>query len=170
MTKIKDILALPVGQGTGGYELTIKTAKKAWEVKGVWYQRVILTDGPDDILAEIKLHGNNRMIRNTPIRIIVGERTERDVSNKMTPVLRVDQWADARPAMSEPMDMMTDAEEWYAARQEEIRGKCRYGVVCAMIGHGLIPCYDEQDFGDEERNVLRKKYVNNWVEFIMTGE
>ena len=164
MTKIKDILALPVGQGTGGYELTIKTAKKAWEVKGVSYQRVMLTDGPDEMLAELTLRGNNRMQPRTIIHITVGHRGELDVNNKPTPALLIAEWADASPVMSEPMDMMTDAEEWYAARQEEIRGKCRYGVVCAILGEAT----DVQSM--PEPSLLWKKFINNWVEFIMTGE
>ena len=164
MTKIKDILAMPVGQKTGGYELAITTAKKMTKVKSDWYQRVMFADGGDEILGNIKLHGNVRLIRNTPIRIIVGVRKMADVNNKDVPCLYVDQWADASPVMSEPMDMMTDAEEWYAARQEEIRGKCRYGVVCAILGEAT----DVQSM--PEPSLLWKKFINNWVEFIMTGK
>ncbi len=161
MTTIKDILAMPLEQGTGGYELTVKVAKKAWDVAGVWYQRLMLCDGEDEILAEVTLHGvNNRIMRNTPIRIIVARRTTRDVNNVNVPCLKIQEWADASPVMSEPMSMATDAEEWYAARQEEIRGKCRYGVVCAMI-----------ERRDSLARVMEQKFdVNDVVDFIMTGK
>lgn len=164
MTTIKDILAMPLDQGTGGYDLTVKTVKKRTTVRDFWIQETILTDGKDDILAELKCLKNISVIRNTLIHITVGRRVERDKSNRMVPCLYIDQWADASPLMSEP-NMMTEAEEWYAARQNEIKGKCRYGIVCAYVRgyvqeNGILPEFSKG----------RKDDINELVDFIMTGE
>ena len=164
MTRIKSILAMPLGQGTGGYELTVKTVKKYTPVKTEHYQEVILTDGSDEILANLKLPRRITIFRNMLIRVIVGRRTETDKSNRMVPSLYVEEWANASPVMSEP-DMSTEAEEWYAARQKGIEGKCRYGIVCAMISGQSA---DLQHM--PEATELWKNFVNEWVEYIMTGK
>ncbi len=57
-----------------------------------------------------------------------------------------------------------DAEEWYAARQEEIKGKCRDGVVCAMIEAGEIDLKDEIPIPP-----AHKDRIVSIVDFIMTG-
>lgn len=50
--------------------------------------------------------------------------------------------------------------DWVLAKQIEIRGKVRHGVVCAMIRNE-----------DRQTVILdNKEYVNKVVEFIMTGE
>lgn len=54
--------------------------------------------------------------------------------------------------------------EWLQAKQMEIQGKVRHGVVCAMIQasglrEGMPSCVDGF-----------KKDVNDWVDFIMTGK
>lgn len=49
--------------------------------------------------------------------------------------------------------------EWQLRLKDEIRGKVRHGVVCAMIQSG-------DQFGLESD----KEYVNKVVDFIMTGE
>jgi len=165
MTKVKDILAMPIGQGTGGYELTIKTAKKAWEVGGIWYHYVMLTDGESEILGCVQLVGNVRLLRNTPIHITVGERAEYDVNNKMTPALFIGQWADASPVMSEPGELDPwgkTPEEWKTENDGIIRGKCRFGVVCAIRRkHGV----QEGPLSAED-----KRIINMDVDFIMTGK
>ena len=158
MTSILDILQMEVDQGTGGYELTIKTVKKRTQVDNLWFQEVTFTDGKHEILGDIKFTANVGLTRNAKIRIIVGCRAERDKNNKSVPCLYVDQWADASPLMSEP-GLTSEAEEWYAARQKEIEGKCRYGVVCAIIqSSGFTP------------NAEQKEAVNKVVDFIMTGK
>lgn len=45
--------------------------------------------------------------------------------------------------------------DWQLNLKEEIRGKCRYGVVCAILSTGTDP---------------DKEYVKRWVDFIMTGK
>ena len=167
--KVKDILEWPLNYTSGGFELTVKTAKKSWMVSGTtpdkdtWYQHAMLTDGHDEILASIELKGNVRILRNTRIRVIYAWRDEFDVNNKTVPGLAIDQWENADPIMSEP-DLMTEAEEWYAARQKEIAGKCRYGIACAMITASV----NEDNW--PEVNEITKPIIDRWVEYIMTGE
>ena len=159
MTSIVDILKMEVDQGTGGYELTVKTVKKRTQVEQYWFQEVIFTDGEHEILGDMKFTANLGLTRNTRIRIIVGCRTEREKANKTVPCLYVDQWADASPIMSEP-GLDSEAEQWYAARQKEIEGKCRYGVVCAIL-HTGTKCYEI---------AKHKEVINAVVDFIMTGK
>ena len=65
--------------------------------------------------------------------------------------------------MSEP-GFDKEAEEWYAARQKEIEGKCRYGVTCAIFGKTT----DLQNM--PQPTPLWKTFINEWVDFIMTGK
>ena len=166
MTTVKDILAMPIGQGTGGYDLTVKVSKKAWEVEGTWYQRLMLTDGTDEILAEVKLTSNLPIQRNIPIHIIVGKRVERDVNNKEVPCLYIDQWSDPRTPISEPdeSDPWGKSQEWWDERNEKvIRGKCKTLFIMHFIGavsreYGEVP---EPKVQDIER-------IEKWADIACT--
>ncbi|MHC4605288.1 MAG: hypothetical protein ACYS6W_18380 [Planctomycetota bacterium] len=162
-TTIKQILEWPVGYKSGGFVLVVKVAKKKWNVGDQWFQRVMFADGAgDEIFGEILLNGNNGIQRNVPLRLIHAERRICDVNNKPVPALFVSQWKDDRPVMSEP-DILNDFESWQAARQDEIRGKVRHGIVCAMIrstpANGDWP----------EPETAQKDFIHKWVDFIMTG-
>jgi hypothetical protein len=158
MTTIKNIVDMPPGTKTGGYEFTVKTAKKKWEVKGEWFQQLTLTDGRFDILAELQLNGNVGIQRNTPIRVIVAERDTRNVNNRDVPCLHIYEWADARPKMTEPED---DYANWQVKREEHEQKIWR----CAMLKvFRRVTGYDEPLSQTDQRLIARD------VDFIRTGE
>lgn len=161
MTTIKNILEWPVGYKSGGFVFTVKTAKKRWENNdGTWYQRLMLSDGKDEILAEVITDGNIPIRRNTKIRVIVCERIEIDINNKPAPALFIPEWRDDAPTISEPDEL----DSWLIARKEEIKGKCRYGIVCALIKR-IQP-------GTPNLKLTKKhkEEIEELVEYIMSGE
>jgi hypothetical protein len=160
-TTIKQILEWPVGQKSGGFVLVAKTAKKKWNVGEIWYQRVMFADAQgDEIFGEIILNGNVSVMRNTPLRIIICKRVVLDVNNRDVPAILVEQWKDDRPVMSEP-DILDDFDKWQIARQEEIKGKIRHGLVCVarrkLEYKGPL-------------SKMHKEFINSDVDFIMKGE
>lgn len=68
---IEQVLAMPIGQQFGGFDITIKTCKKKWQVKDKWVQQVIVSDESGDALADVNL-GKYIYLRGATLHIIVG--------------------------------------------------------------------------------------------------
>jgi putative phage-type endonuclease len=68
-------------------------------------------------------------------------------------------------AQQESMDYDADMEEeWRQAQEDRVRGMCRHGIVCAMI-KSTAP---DADWPAPSK--YTKRFINDWVDFIMTGE
>ena len=52
---IEQLKSMPNNYKTGGFLMAIKTAKKMWQVKDIWYQQILLMDETGEILADVKL-------------------------------------------------------------------------------------------------------------------
>ena len=165
MTTIKQLLAMPIGQGTGGYDLSIKTFKKTWEVDGIWWSQCILMDGTGEIPADVKVGTSYNPLRgrvSERIHIIVAEIQEAEYLGKNRPKLVVDQFSIPSITVAE-YDQTT--EDWHRLHEEEIKGKIRHGIICAMISRN--PKDGNITLVPDERC---KQDINELVNFIMTGE
>jgi len=174
---IKQLLEMTIGQKTGGFLLTIKMAKKFWEVTHlgekaegrIFHQNAIVTDETgEEMIATVKIsspeHGNHDTLKvGQIIRIIVCEiqnaydqKGDEPIPNKK---LFIEQYNDfIEIERGQEMAWGPEGAEalaWSQARRIEVKGKCRHGVVCAILSTGKDP---------------DKEYVNKLVEFIVTGE
>ena len=179
---IKQLLEMPIGYRTGGFVLTVKTAKKRWQVtnlahheKGaVWMQQAVVTDETGDMLVDVKTnsteHGNHAPLQvGQLIRVIICEiQTAYDakgINPEPNKKLYIDQYEDFfirhTPDKDSPWGPEDEAFEWAEARRREIEGKIRHGLSCAIIRHYGLE-------GGPNQNT--KSQINEWVEFIMKGE
>jgi hypothetical protein len=188
MITIKQILEWPVGYKSGGFVLTVKKVKKFWELpqadgtlvghKGegrIIIHQAVLTDGTGDLLCDLQTnspeHGNHNPLKvGQMIRIIVCE-VQKAYEKKGTDPepdkkLFIEQYEDyikqeVRRGES-PWGPDSEAFEWAEARKEEVKGKIRHGIVCAMI---------KSPAGrPKARDPETERYINAWVEFIVTGK
>ncbi len=143
MINIKTLLDNPP-QRIGGFTKTIKTAKKKWQIKEVWFHQVCLMDETGEILADVKIGKNTPLWHNQEINIIVGETRDTDKGR----ILYVDQYSTA--SVTEPPEM-----DYSVGEPNEIMGKIRHGLVCADKMAGNKP--DKAD-------------IQFWTEFIITGK
>ena len=190
---IKDINEWPVGYKSGGFILTVKMAKKFWEApqpdgtlvghkgKGrIQIQQAVLTDSTGDLLADVKIsseeHGNHDVLRaGHLIRVIVSEvqvaYNDRGKDPEPGKKLYIDQYEDyimQEPHHGDsPWGPDDEAFAWTEARKEEVRGKVRHGVSCAVI-QGCMS--NPQSDGNLPLLEYNKASINAWVDFIITGE
>lgn len=170
-TTIKQILEWPQNYQSGGFVMHIITAKKKKQIgEGAWIQGATISDGNDEMYARFVLKGNVPLPSNSPVKIIVCERTFFDIKDRQVQGIRVFEWELPKMTADEwEKEQLDIKEEWDKQQDKRIRGMVRHGIVCAMIKRGEIPCYSERDYMDEEGHERRKKFINYWVEYIITG-
>jgi len=159
MTTVDQLLKMPIGSKTGGFELSIKTFKKTWQVGDVWFSQVILMDETGEIPADVKVGKKYNPIRGraTSIKITVCEIQEAEYLGKDRKKLLVDQYI--LPTMT--MDEYADEQEALALKwNKEIEGKIRHGIVCSCI---------KAKFNLSEIP-KHKSEIEALVKYIMTGE
>lgn len=181
---IKQLLEMPVGQRTGGFLLTVKHAKKAWEITKlghkepgrIWHQSAIFTDETGDMIGQVKIqspeHGNHKPLAvGMIIRVIVGEIQRAYDSQGPAPEpdkkLYVDQYSEYIEQQPMKAAWGPDVEEaiaWQEVRREEVKGKCRTLLICAMAQSG-----HPQSCGFNPKSEEDKDYVRKTVEFMVTG-
>ena len=152
---IKQLLAMPVGEKTGGgFELSIKTFKKNFQIGNIWFQQVILMDTTGEMPADINrgkvynpLRGHGKKIG-----IVVCEVQEAEYLGKDRKKLLVHEHTIPTTTMAEYEEEQEALESKW---NKEIEGKIRHGLTCSYIKAGKEPDKDK---------------VNKWTEFIMTGE
>lgn len=161
--KIEQILIQPIGQRFNAGTLTVKTCKKTWQVGETWYHQVIFMDDTGEIPADVKLGKYNPLKRGQQVSVIVCVVREAEYLNKPRKVLFVNQYA--LPTMT--IDEYNNQEEdWHLMRQDEIKGKIRHGLVCAIIPKmELGPHMAVLELSDKH-----KQQINDLVDFIMKGE
>lgn len=163
MTTIKQLLNMPIGQKTGGYEFTIKVAGKKWqEANSEWIQHIVLSDKTGEIDSDVNIGRNVPLVKGGRIHIIVGE--IQSASSKIGKKLYIDQF-NQPTTIGEPDEMDFYSEDWQRINQEIIKGKIRHGEVCAYIeGYtkkvGTVPPVTK----------TIKETILEWQDFVLTGE
>ena len=181
---IKDLKKLPIGSKIGGVPLLIKIARPTfWDGDLNGWQEVLFWDATGEITGHILLDPqetyeeiakNHPHRKNVPPanlrskqRICVMKATmqETDIRRKEAAKIVVMEWFDLAVRLSFSQREELQEEEWQQLRQDEIKGKIRHGLVCALIQRvtqeGKINLVPTQ----EQKNEICKV-----VDFIMTGE
>lgn len=178
---IKDLKSTAAGTQVKGFPLMIKTARKAFkDADGTTYQEVVFMDSSGEITGHILLEATGNeppdghhtgasafslWKSKTNICIMDGVLQDTDERKKEGVKLVVYECFDVATPLTFDQGQDLNAEDWKKMREDEIRGKIRHGIICAMISRNpkdanitLIP---------DERC---KQDVNILVDFIMTGQ
>ena len=91
--KIEQIKIQPIGQRFNPGTLSIKTAKKKWQVKDIWWQQVIVMDETGEMPADVKIGGFKPLDGSRVITVIVAEVQEAEYLGKDRKKLLVDQFS-----------------------------------------------------------------------------
>ena len=142
---------MPIGQGTGGYTLTIKTRKKKWQVGEIWWQQIILMDETGEIPADVKLGVYKPLDGKIEIHIIVAEVQEAEYLGKDRKKLLVDQFS-----------IPTQTVDEFQSKQDEIDREVKL-VVESKVRCWLVSA-------SIQGKDLTKDKILEWQEFVLTGE
>jgi hypothetical protein len=156
MTTIKQLREMPVGTRIGGgFVLTVKMTKKSVQLPNKQYvHTVVLCDETGEMVADFLDPGTYLPVKKgQQIKIIVAEIQELVLKAGDNGVkLYVSQFQ----VITQTIDEYEADTLIYQSRLEsEIRGKCRYGLVCSFIRAG---------------KPIDKAEIGLLVEYIMTGE
>jgi hypothetical protein len=151
---IKQLLAMPIGEKVGGFELSIKTFKKNFQVGKVWFQQVILMDTTGEMPADVNIGTKYNPIRGraSSIRIVVCEVQEAEYLGKDRKKLLVHECTFPTTTMAEWEE---EQEAIEAKWNKEIEGKIRHGLVCSFVKAG---------------KEIDKPAIEALVKYITTGE
>lgn len=147
-TTIKQLLAMPIGQGTGGYDLSIKTAKKKLPVKDVWWQSVVLLDSAgSEMPADVKIGKNIPLVSGSEIKIIVAEVQNAEHLSKDRKKLVVDQFS-----------IPTQTVDEFQSKQDEldkevkliVRSKIKCWQVAGYLSQQGITPVDAEEFAKSQ--------------------
>jgi len=161
---IEQLKQMPVGTKTGGgFKLAVKTIKKAWQIKDIWFQQIVLMDETGEILADVKLGKNCNNLRGkigNEIKAVVCEIQDSEYMGKPCKKLYIDQW-DYDVFRGDPADMLDPiVKDYEIVKDAEIRSKIRCWLVAAAIQNGATIQPTENS----------KNWINAWVDYVMTGE
>lgn len=151
---IKQVLAMPVGQKFGGFDVVIKTCKKKWqEASGTysWMQQVIISDKSGDALADVNIVKNISLQRGSVLHITVAEIQQGvpEVSKVLFKKIYIDQFVLPTDIGEPPLQYDIDGPAGI------VDGKIRHGLTCAYIQAGKTP---------------DKSEILKWTKFIITGQ
>jgi hypothetical protein len=165
---IKDLKAMAAGTEVKGFPLLIKTARQTFPIDGNTWQEVVFMDASGEMTGHILLDADKGLVpwkSKTNICIMEGMLQDTDERKKEAVKLVVTDCFDTAPRLTFDQGQELQAEDWKKLREDEIKGKIRHGIICAMIGRNpkdenitLIP------------NERCKQDINELVNFIMTGE
>lgn len=124
MITIQQIKDWPLGYKSGGFPVTVKTAKKIWEVRAVFYQQATIMDGTGEMLADFKIGRRIPLHSGGEYKIIVAQVQYDEKQGKK---LFIDQFAPI-VQIGEP-----ELQPFYGQSEREIRGKVKHGLVCAVL-------------------------------------
>jgi len=152
MTTIKQLLAMPIGQKWGGEIFTIKTAKKTWQVKDIWWHQVILIDSAgDEMPADVKIGTYTPLHSGWGIHIIVSKVQEAEYLGKDRKKLVVDQY-------SIPSTPIEEYESKQADLDREAKLVIESKIRCWLVSASIT--------GIQQT----KEQLLEWQEFVLTGE
>lgn len=149
--EIRQILMQPIGQRFNAGTLTIKTCKKTWQVKDVWYHQVKLMDETGEIPADVRIGKYLPLQRSSAINVIIADVRDGEYLGKRSKVLFVEQYSLPTQTVNK---LESKQDEWQAKQQDEIESKVRCWLVSASI----------------QGRKLTKAEILEWQEFVMTGE
>lgn len=166
---IKDLKQMQTGTEIRGFPLMIKTARKAFtDTDGITFQEVVFMDSSGEITGHILLGTDGEQPQGhhvgtgytlwkskTNICIMRGVLQDTDERKKEATKLVVLECFDAATPLSYDQGQELQAEDWKAIREDEIKGKIRHGLCCAILSAGQKPV---------------KGYVLELQDFIITGE
>jgi len=171
---VKDLKSMAAGTEVKGFPLMIKTARKAFkDTDGTTYQEVVLMDSSGEMTAHILLEftgeesqghhtgtaGFSLWKSKTNICIMDGVLQDTDERKKEGIKLVVYECFDAATPLTYDQGQELNAEDWKKLREDEIKGKIRHGLCCAILSGGEDPMA-----------IYGKDYILNLQDFIMTGE
>lgn len=144
-TTIKQLLAMPIGQGTGGYTLTVKTYKKNWQVEKIWWSQVILMDETGEIPADVKVGGKFNPLRGrtNKINVIVAEIQNAEYLGKDRKKLVVDQFSIPTTMMDEYYE---EIDKVYEGEIKIVRSKIKCLLASAKTGQEGSTIFDVKKF------------------------
>ena len=151
MTTIKNLQEMPIGQGTGGYTLSIKTAKKKWSVKDVWWQQVIIMDETGEMPADVKIGKNIPLVSGSQIYITVAHVQNAEYLGKDRKKLVVDQFT-----------IPTQTIDEYQSKQDEMDKEVK------LIVESKVRCWLVSS--SIQGKQLNKVEILDWQKFVLTGE
>ena len=169
---IKQLLENPIGpeNRTGGFQVTIKTARKNRKVDGKTLQQVVLSDSSGEIPGDIFMPNPRQrsyLPRATVINVVVCWL----LPGENGPILYVDQWflpkgdGEGYPVYRNGVRGYGDLPPDFCEEDESIPSMCRNSVVREFVG-GFT-----QNKGCPPKCIKEyKDIINEWVDFIMTGE
>jgi len=172
---IADFIKLKAGTKVRGCPLMIKTARKTYrDADGTVYQEVVFMDSSGEIRGDIVLgegdiggHKDTGQLHKwqskTNLVVMNAELQWTDSRGKEGNKLVVFDCFDAATPLSYDQKEELETAEWKTAREEEIRGKIRHWLACSILQSHVGPKYLEPV--PELKNV-----INDWTDFIVTGE
>ncbi len=142
---------MPIGTRINPGTLSIKTAKKKWQVKDVWWQQVILMDGTGEIPADVKIGNFKPLNGSGQINIIVSEIQEAEYLGKERKKLVVDQFT-----------IPTQTVDEFQSKQDELDKEVK------LIVESKVRCWLVS--ASIQGQKLTKAEILEWQEFVLTGE
>lgn len=176
---IKDLKNMAAGTQVKGFPLLIKTARKSFtDGEGITWQEVVFMDASGEMLGHVMLgegsepeghHAGPAIFTlwksKERMCILCGEIQYSDERRKEAMKLIVTECFDTAVHLTHDQIQDIQEENWKRLREEEIKGKIRHGIICAMISRN--PTDANIELVPNERC---KQDIKELVDFIMTGE
>ncbi len=159
---ITQLLEIPVGKEnrTGGFQLTLKRARKTKEVGKKYLQEVVFVDISGEIDGEVLLPKYVPLHSGHTIKVTVC--WLQPAENKSGKKLYVEQWE----------QVQWTADEYEASRGMNYSSSEQNSelVVRSMIRHGIVTAHRRKVGLDKDLTDEQKKIALNDEEFIYTGQ
>ena len=152
---VKQLLEMPIGYKTGGFDLTIKTAKKKWQVGKKWMHQIVLMDETGEIWADVNIGKNIPLIARTQIHITFCEIQDSEHHNNPCKKLYVDQFTQPAQIGEPPMGFE------YGDSVKTIRSKILCLLTAARFQSGAAT--------DEILKFVNNPQLKEIVDKIMEG-
>jgi len=165
---IKQLLDMPIGEKTGGFELTVKKyPSKMVEVGKKKIQPVTFIDETGEMIGDVLNAKFGAIHKGYKIHITVGVIQNGEKGKKLfveqwwVPTMTVDEYEAKRAKEAKQFRQeMFDPEEEYITRS-----KVRMHITERFIEAGLIKLES-----DEKHDAFIMNRINFWTDFSMTGQ
>jgi len=158
---IKEMKNLAAGTEVKGFPLLIKTARKTFKdaEDNVW-QEVVFMDSSGEITGHIAMEGNVPWKSKDNLCIMEATIQDTDERGRQGIKLVVTDCFDTATPFTYDQGQEMQAGDWKKMHEDEIKGKIRHGIVCAMI---QAPNNKPPTANDPKT----EEYINAWVDFII---
>ena len=170
---IKDLKKLNAEQEISGFPLLIKTARNAFRDadENVW-QEVVFMDASGEIVGHILIDPGETEykshIKRGPASVLQSKQRicamkatiqDTDIRKKEGVKIVITEWFDLAVNLTFDQRQELQVEDWKKLREDEIKGKIRHGLCCAVLSR-------------EHPAVISKmkKDILEVQDFIMTGK